>query len=91
MRSVYTYLKHLKLVEEGSASALWILQMAHQTKLHRDPSGKRVFFTDNYYTRHILALALKLVTDQEARIISTVKFTNINSTNSTYVSAAIEE
>jgi hypothetical protein len=91
MHSVYTYLKHLKLVEEGSASALWILQMAHQTKLHPDPSGKRIFFTDNYYNRHILALALKLVTDGEACITGTVKFTNINSTNQTYVSAAIKE
>ena len=30
-------------VDKDSPSALWILQMSHQTKLHKDTSGKRFF------------------------------------------------
>ena len=55
-------------VDGNSPSALWVLQMAHQTLQFPDPSGKRVFFTDNFYTRHRLAQALKKITDGEARL-----------------------
>ena len=51
------------MIDEGSPSALWILQMAQQTKAARDPSGKRVFFCDNFYTGHTLASELKNITD----------------------------
>jgi sporulation protein YlmC with PRC-barrel domain len=79
-------------IEKKSASALWICQMAHQTKLYPAPNkGNRVFFTDNFYTRHILALVLKSVTDDEARIIGTVKFTNVDSTNRTFITLALEQ
>ena len=46
-------------IDKNSPSALWVLQMAHQTKTWPDPSGKRIFFTDNFYTRHTLASSLK--------------------------------
>jgi len=65
-------------VKKESSSALWILQMAQQAKTFRDPSGKRVFFCDNFYTRHNLASVLKQMTNGEARMIGTVKFTNID-------------
>ena len=77
-------------IDNDSPTALWILQMAYQTILAKDPNGKRVFFTDNFYTRHILAKVLK-ITDGEARICGTVKYTNVDATNRTYLLKGIEE
>jgi hypothetical protein len=37
-------------IEKDSPSSLWLLQMAHQTQNFPDPSGRRGFFTDNFYT-----------------------------------------
>ncbi len=77
-------------VDGNSPSALWVLQMAHQTLQSADPSGKRVFFTYNFYARHRLAQALKKITDGEARLVGTVKFTNVDATNSFHLKNAIE-
>jgi hypothetical protein len=66
--------------QQWSLTALWIMMMAHQTKIHPDPSRKRVFFMDNIYTRHVLARALKTITQNEAKICGTVKFTNVDAT-----------
>jgi hypothetical protein len=46
-------------VKGESASALWVLQVAYHTKHYQHPSGKRVFFMDNFYTHHTLGLSLK--------------------------------
>ena len=70
-----------KLVDKDSPTTLWILQMAHQTKILPDPNGKRLLFVDNFYTRHLLAQELKRITDGKVRVIGTVKFTNIDATN----------
>ena len=78
-------------IDKDSATALWILQMGYQTLLAKDTSGKRLFFTDNFYTRHVLAKVLKQITDGEARICGTVKFTNVDATNRTYLLKGIEE
>ena len=51
--------------------------MAHQTKLHPDPSGRRLFVTNNYYTRHTLTKILKKETDEEARLLGTMNITNM--------------
>ncbi len=77
-------------MDGNSPSALWVLQMAYQTLQSPDPSGKHVFFTDNFYTRHRLAQALKKITDGEARLIGTVKFTNVNAANRFHLKNAIE-
>jgi len=71
-------------------SSLWLLQMAHQTQNFPDPSGRRVFFVDNFYTRHQLAHAVKVMKDGESRMIGTVRFTNIDCTNHFYVQKAID-
>ena len=90
MRTPYNkILGNSDLVDKDSPSALWILQMAQQTKLHPDPSGKGVFFTDNFYTRHVLATELKNKTDGEARLCGTVKFTKVDATNRTHLVKAI--
>jgi hypothetical protein len=65
------------------------MMMAHQTKIHPDPTGKRVFFMDNFYTRHVLARALKNITQDEARIVGTIKFTNVDATNRPHLTKAI--
>ena len=77
------------IVDKDSPTALWILQMAYQSKLYPDPSGKRVFFTDNFYTHHTLAKELQAITDNEAKLIGTLKFTNVDATNRRYLSEAI--
>lgn len=77
------------MIDKDSPTALWILQMAQQTKQFPDPSGKRLFFTDNFYTRHTLAEVLKRITDGEARLCGTVKFSNVDATNRHYLTTAI--
>jgi len=75
----------------GTPSALWITMMGHQSAIYKQPNGgKRYFFCDNYYTRHAIANALTKFTDGEARVIGTVKFTNVDGTNRYYLSKAIE-
>jgi hypothetical protein len=65
--------------------------MAHQTANCKQPSGgKRYFFCDNNYTRHTLAYALHEFTDGEAHMIGTVMFTNVDATNRSDLSKAIE-
>jgi hypothetical protein len=61
-------------IDPKSPTALWLCQMAHQTKLLRLTTGnkKHVFFTDNLYTRHTLAVVLKDLTDGEARMVGTL-------------------
>ena len=54
-----------------------MLMMAHQTRLHPDPSGHRLFITDNYYTRLTLANNLKKETEGEACLLGTMKYTNM--------------
>jgi hypothetical protein len=78
-------------VKGESASALWVLQMAHHTKQHQDPSGKRVFFMDNFYTRHTLGMLLKKITDGEAHLCETVQFTNVDATNRYYLKTTIKD
>ena len=78
-------------VKGESASALWVLQMSHHTKQYQDPSGKRVFFMDNFYTRHTLGLSLKKITDGDAHLCGTVRFTNIDGTNWYCLKTAIKD
>ncbi len=94
LKTPYNYLFHnpeyaIK-IEKDSLSALWLLQMAHQTKRLPDPSGKRVFFTDNFYTRHNLAHALKIMTDGEARMIGTVRLSLVDATNRYWLEQAVK-
>jgi hypothetical protein len=78
-------------IDATKASALWVLQMGLQTKRLRDPSGRRVFFTDNFYTRHNLAMVLSEFTDGEGKLIGTVKYTNVDATNRYYLFKAMEQ
>ena len=90
MRTPYNKVfQNNKFIKKDSASAMWILQMAHQCKMRRDRSGKRVFFCDNYYTRHHLATALKKITDGEAVLVGTVKYNIVDGTNRVYLKQAI--
>jgi hypothetical protein len=77
-------------IEKDSPSSLWLLQIAHQTRLVPDPSGRRIFFINNFYTRHQLAYALKVMMDGEARMIGTVRFSNVDCTNRFYLQQAID-
>jgi len=75
----------------NTPSALWISMMGQQCKRWKQPNGlKRYFFTDNFYTRHVVASTLKKFTDDAARIIGTVKFTNVDGTNRYHLSKAME-
>ncbi len=72
-------------------SALWMCMMGHQTASLKAPNGRnRNVFCDNFYTRHSLAAALGKFTDGEAKIVGTVKFTNLDATNRYRVSQGIE-
>ena len=77
----YLFRNNSCFVDKDLATALWILQLGIQTKTRVDPSGKSVHFMDNFYTCHLLGETLKKFTQNEAYIIETVKFTNVDSTN----------
>ena len=48
-----------------------------------------MFYCDNYYTRHSLASELKRITDGEARIIGTIKYNLVDSTNRLHLAKAM--
>jgi hypothetical protein len=75
---------------KDSASALWTLQKAHQTKKLPDPSGKRSIFIDNFYTRHNLAEKVKVMTDGEIHITGTCRLDVINARNKVGVKKGID-
>jgi hypothetical protein len=77
-------------IKADSASAGWVLQMAHQTKIYEDPHHKRVIFCDNFYTHHNLATSLKRITDGEICLVGTCRFNNVDATNRFYLKQAIE-
>jgi len=79
------------MIDPDSATALWACQLAHQTKAYHDLFGKHIFFCDNFYMRHTLASVLKKMTDGEARIIGTVRFTKVDATNQHYLKKAIKQ
>jgi hypothetical protein len=73
-----------------SPTSLWVLQMAHQTQSMGDPNGRRIFFTDNFYTSHRLSKALKTFTDGEARLIGTIRMKTVDCTNRFHLFKAID-
>jgi hypothetical protein len=77
-------------IEKDSPTALWLLQMAHQTKSYPDPSGRHVFFTDNFYSRHPLAHALRVMTDGRARMIGTIRMSLVDLTNRYWLEQAVD-
>ena len=79
------------LVHPAKPSTLWCLMMASQTKKLRDPSGKRLIVTDNFYTRHVLAKQKEILSDGEIKMIGTIKFNNIDGLNRKLVKLAIDK
>ena len=79
------------MIDPDLASALWACQLAHQTKAYHDPFGKHIFFCANFCTRHMLASVVKKMTNGEARIIGTVRFTNVDATNWHHLKKAIKQ
>jgi hypothetical protein len=77
-------------IKADSASAGWVLQMAHHTKIYEDPNHKKVIFCDNFYTCHNLATSLKQITDGEMCLAGTCRFNNVDATNHFYLKQAIE-
>ena len=77
-------------VKKDSPSALWSLQLAHQTKKQPDPSGKWSVFMDNFYTRHNLGEKVKQLTNGEIHIMGTCRLNVIQSKNKIGVKKAID-
>jgi hypothetical protein len=77
-------------VSKDSPSALWTLQMSHQTKKCPDPSGKRNIFMDNYYTCHTLAKQVRVMSDDEIKITGTCQLNIIHKRNAVGIKKAIE-
>ena len=68
-------------IARTSASALWLCQLVHQTKMYMPFSGYRVVFTDNFYTRLRLAKKLFDVSNGDIKMTGTCKFPNIDTIN----------
>ena len=77
------------LVNPQSPSALWCLQMSHQTKLFKDSNKKRIIVMDNFYTRHVLARQVNQLSEDNIRIIGTVRFNNVDSVNRRHLKEAM--
>lgn len=77
-------------IDINSPTALWVLQFAHQVKIDVATSEKRVVFTDNFYTRHVLASELYQITDGKVRLTGTVKYTNVDAINRIHFNSAIQ-
>ncbi len=78
-----------KSVDPVSATAQWILQLAYQSKVRKSPTGKRVVFADNFYTRHTMAKKLMEITDGEIRMTETIKMNNGDAINRVRLKEAI--
>ena len=78
-------------LDSSLASATWLLMRSHLTKTFSDPSGRRMFFTDNFNTWQNIAEELKSLNDREAWIVASVKFTNVDGTNFSHSKKAIQE
>lgn len=77
---VYDRKLDVKLTKKESASALWCLQMAHQTKIFPTTDG-RLYVTDNFYTRHVFAKQLLLFTDGEAEMLVPIRMKTVDGVN----------
>lgn len=65
-------------IRRDYASALWLIQLAHQSKLYRYSKG-RLVVTDKFYTRHVLASELKRLTDGDFQMLGTVRLNLVDS------------
>ena len=68
-------------ISRNSASALWLCQLVHQSRLYREPDHHRVIFCDNFYTRPRLAEKVFSISQGDIRITGTCKFPNIDAIN----------
>ena len=89
LRELYDRKMDTNLVNPNSASALWCLQMAHQTKLFKTPNQKRTLVMDNFYTRHVLGRQLKILSDEDIRIIRTTRFNKVDAVNRPHLKEAL--
>ena len=62
----------------SKTSCQWVIQMGLQTSIVPDISGKRLFVMDSFYGRHKVGSLLEFVTQGEAKILSTIKLSNVN-------------
>ena len=79
------------MVKPSSASALWCLQLAQQTKKKKEPHGKRLVVTDKSYTQHFLGKQTNIFSDGAIRILGTVMLLNTDGRNKTTIEAAKAE
>jgi Transposase IS4 len=89
LRGSYDRFIDSNLINPKSASALWCLQMAHQTKLFKNSNKKRILVMDNFYTMHVLACQLRLLSEEGIGIIGTVHLNNVNAVNRPLLKEAI--
>lgn len=78
----------MKLVKRSTTSAFWWVQFAQHTQLSPQSDG-RTLFTDIFYTRHMLAMKIESLKDGEAKLLETVRFSNIDSLNRSAVKEAV--
>ena len=71
-------------------SCQWVIQMGLQTSIVPDRSGKRLFVMDSFYGRHKVGSVLEFVTQGEAKILSTIKLSNVNNEDKPYVKKMLE-
>jgi hypothetical protein len=78
-------------IDPESSSALWTIMMTQPVMRAGGINKRHTFFTDNFYTRPSLAKLLYDCTDGNARVIGTIKITNLKNINRKAMKMAIEE
>ena len=94
LRSIYQQkfvLNEKSPIPAEKPSALWCLQLAHMHhKFELPQDKKRIVFMDNFYTRHVLGKQIKSLTNDEIRIIGTVRMNFVDKLNKPNVKKAYE-
>lgn len=70
-----------KIIGKHTPSALWCAKMAHKTAQNPTYSSKRLMIMDNFYTGHVLACQLTVLSDVECKILCTVRMNNMDYVN----------
>jgi len=64
--------------------------MGHVSNVRKSSGSKRLVVTDNFYTRHTLAVAVNKFTDGEVLMLGTVKLNLIDAVNKHNVVKALD-
>lgn len=67
------------------------MELLHQTLLYLQSAERTLVVMENYYTHHLLAKQLKILTDDEINVLLTDRINNLDAIHRTNVKKALTE